>query len=172
MGSIRLFQSKFIISISDGRATSGKFQSHRSHSILKPALRANNGMALDLDSESQGFANRVRRVPNGILPPSSTGNLEKDGLKNPGHGIFGSESWSNVLMQVCVRWGGIKLSSLDKCLFNILSLPHGSHLSFRLSCVSEFCKLKSLVDLLVLLSQICLLSIIECGSYLRRARVL
>ena len=69
---------------SDGRAISGNFQSHRSHSILKPALRVNNGMALDLDSESQGFANRVRRVPNGILPPSSTGNLEKDGLKNPG----------------------------------------------------------------------------------------
>ena len=69
---------------SDGRATSGNFQSHRSHSTLKPALRVNNGMALDLDSESQGFANRVRRVPNGILPPSSTGNLEKDGLKNPG----------------------------------------------------------------------------------------
>ncbi len=67
-----------------GQSPSGNFQSHQPHHFLNPALRVNNGMTLDMDTASQGFANRVRRVPNSIFPPSSTGNLEEDGLNNPG----------------------------------------------------------------------------------------
>ena len=67
-----------------GESPSGNFQSHQPHHFLNPALRVNNGMTLDMDTASQGFANRVRRVPNSTFPPSSTGNLEEDGLNNPG----------------------------------------------------------------------------------------
>ena len=67
-----------------GKSPSGIFQSHQPHHFLNPALRVNNGMTLDMDTESQGFANRVRRVPNSTIPPSSTGNLEEGGLNNPG----------------------------------------------------------------------------------------
>ena len=66
------------------QSSTGLFQSHRSHHFLNPAHRVNNGMTLDMDTESQGFANRVRRVPYNTFPPSSTGNLEEDGLNNPG----------------------------------------------------------------------------------------
>ena len=51
---------------------------------MNPALRVNNDMTLDMDTESQGFANRVRRVPYNTFPPSSTGNLDEDGRNNPG----------------------------------------------------------------------------------------
>ena len=63
---------------------SGNFQSHQPHHFLNPALRVNNGMTLDMDTASQGFANRVRRVPYNTFPPSSTGNLDEDGRNNPG----------------------------------------------------------------------------------------
>ena len=78
------FQSQRQSPHGPGESPSGNFQSHQPHHFLNPALRVNNGMTLDMDMASQGFANRVRRVPNSTFPPSSTGNLEEDGLNNPG----------------------------------------------------------------------------------------
>ena len=38
-------------------------------------------MNLETDIESQGFANRERRVADGTFPPSSTGNVEDGGIQ-------------------------------------------------------------------------------------------
>jgi len=75
-----------------GQSPTKNFQSHlnlRSENVqphhpphyLNPALRVNNGMNLETDIESQGFANRERRVADGTFPPSSTGNVEDGGIQ-------------------------------------------------------------------------------------------
>ena len=56
-------------------------QSHHPPHYLNPAHRVNNGMNLETDIESQGFANRERRVADGTFPPSSTGNVEDGGIQ-------------------------------------------------------------------------------------------
>jgi hypothetical protein len=118
-----------------GQSPSGNFQSHQPHHFLNPALLVNNGMALDMDTESQGFANRVRRVPNSIFPPSSTGNLEEDGLNNPGgkYSVPGGggghppdrNGGSGFIMRqlyfkLTVGHGGF----LVQCIRNVLSILH------------------------------------------------
>ena len=45
------------------------------------SFRINNGMILDMDTESQEFANRERRVADGTFPPSSTGHIEDGGTQ-------------------------------------------------------------------------------------------